>query len=295
MKLMKELIEKKKAELKQVSTDCDKIADDFLKWKDLQDNYNDQKKLKEDTESAKVRIRFLDIQVKLLEEAVQQLNDKSDELKAEQVEALAKHEELTNSLKVQEETAHKRLMLKLNRDKTQEVKDLIANQELIKAHNDEMNQKLHQQKEEYDKLLKGNMEAQEKLKLKTEQLNEDTEIVKDQELKLADLKKKIEEEEKAVNDLTEKIDKGKEEKTKEEDRNRKLHQQNVALSSKKEFIEENYDFCSHAEKMNLEVFRELMRSNANVNETVNGFVGKVDVVKQEVQKYNAAKYSFWND
>jgi len=168
MKLMKELIEKKKAELKQVSTDCDKIADDFMKWKDLQDNYNDQKKLKEDTESAKVRIRFLDIQVKLLEEAVQQLNDKSDELKAEQVEALAKHEELTNSLKVQEETAHKRLMLKLNRDKTQEVKDLIANQELIKAHNDEMNQKLHQQKEEYDKLLKGNMEAQEKLKLKTE-------------------------------------------------------------------------------------------------------------------------------
>jgi len=119
--------------------------------------------------------------------------------------------------------------------------------------------------------------------------------VKDQELKLDDLKKKIEEEEKAVNDLTEKINKGKEEKTKEEDRNRKLHQQNVALSSKKEFIEENYDFCSHAEKMNLEVFRELMRSNANVNETVNGFVGKVDVVKQEVQKYNAAKYSFWND
>merc|ERR1712151_426038 len=113
-------------------------------WKDLQDNYNDQKKLKEDTESAKVRIRFLDIQVKLLEEAVQQLNDKSDELKAEQVEALAKHEELTNSLKVQEETAHKRLMLKLNRDKTQDIKDLIANEEMIKAHNDEMSQKLHQ-------------------------------------------------------------------------------------------------------------------------------------------------------
>jgi len=46
--------------------------------------------------------------------------------------------------------------------------------------------------------------------------------------------------------------------------------------------------------MDLEVFRDLIRSNNSINETVNGFVGKVDIVKQEVQKINAAKYTFWN-
>jgi hypothetical protein len=44
--------------------------------------------------------------------------------------------------------------------------------------------------------------------------------------------------------------------------------------------------------MNLEVFRDIMRSNNTINETVAGFVTKVDVVKQEVQKINAAKYTF---
>ena len=51
---------------------------------------------------------------------------------------MAKFDELTNSLKVQEETAAKRLKAKLNRDKTQEIKDLIANEEMIKAHRDEL-------------------------------------------------------------------------------------------------------------------------------------------------------------
>ena len=96
MKLLKELLAKKKAERDDVLAKVAKIADDFLKWKDLQDNIAEQNKLREDTEAAKVRIQFLNIQVKLLEDAVQMLNDKRDELNAEQIEAQAKNEELKN-------------------------------------------------------------------------------------------------------------------------------------------------------------------------------------------------------
>ena len=51
VKLMTDLLEKKKAELVKVNADVDKISDDFLKWKDLQDNIAEQNRLKEDTEA----------------------------------------------------------------------------------------------------------------------------------------------------------------------------------------------------------------------------------------------------
>ena len=133
-----------------------------------------------------------------------------------------------------------------------------------------------------------------KLKLKKEQLEEDTATVKKQDEDLAELKKKIEEEQKVCDDLTEKIDEGNKVKTKEDERNRYLHQTKSALSAKKEFIETDpgYDYTSHAEAMNLEVFRDLIRSNDSINGTVKGFVDKVDVVKQEVQKINADRFSY---
>jgi len=289
VKLLTELLDKKKVELEKVNADVAKIADDFLKWKDLQDNIAEQDKLKEDTEAAKVKIQFLNIQVKLFEEAVQTLNDKRDELTAEQMESQSKNEELKNQLKVQEETAAKRLQLKLNRDKSAEVKDLIANEEMIKAHNDELSTKLRQVKEDYDKLLSGKMEAEEVLKLKKEQLAEDTTTVADQDAELAELKKKIAEEQTVVDELEEKIRVGSKTKDEQEAMNRRFQQENTALNAKLEFIEGSYDYTSHVGDMSLEVFRDIMRSNETINKTVSGFVDKVDVVKQEVHKITSLR------
>ena len=70
VKLLTDLLTKKKAEKDKVNADVAKIADDFLKWKDLQDNLKEQNDLKDNTEAAKVKIQFLNIQVKLLEDAV---------------------------------------------------------------------------------------------------------------------------------------------------------------------------------------------------------------------------------
>ena len=49
-----------------------------------------------------------------------------------------------------------------------------ANEELIKAHNDDISNKLRAQKEEYDKLLSKKMEAEKILELEDERLKEDT-------------------------------------------------------------------------------------------------------------------------
>ena len=70
MKLLEELIVKKEAELKAVNDKVTDVKTKFLAKKDLQDNYAEQIKLSEDTEVAKVRIQFLNVQVKLLEDTV---------------------------------------------------------------------------------------------------------------------------------------------------------------------------------------------------------------------------------
>ena len=62
--------------------------------------------------------------------------------------------------------------------------------------------------------------------------------------------------------------------------------------AKQEFIEANYDYTSTPNELNIDIFKKIVASNNDVNETVEGFVGKVDGVKKEVQKIIASRYSF---
>jgi len=66
-----------------------------------------------------------------LTEATEFLNSKRDDLLEEKQLSDAKNEEYKTQWKAQEEIAAKRLQNKLNREKSAEIKDLIANGELI--------------------------------------------------------------------------------------------------------------------------------------------------------------------
>ena len=48
--------DKKEEEFKEIKDKDDKLADAFAKWKELQDNYNEQKDLKAGTQKAKIKI-----------------------------------------------------------------------------------------------------------------------------------------------------------------------------------------------------------------------------------------------
>ena len=49
---------------------------------------------------------------------------------------------------------------KLNRNKTAEIRELIANQEMLMQYAKDLSDKLRQERENYDKLLHGKMEAE---------------------------------------------------------------------------------------------------------------------------------------
>ena len=81
-------------------------------------------------------------------------------------------------------------------------------------------------------------------------------------------------------------------KKSEEERHRHVQQQFTALSAKKEFIETHYDYTSSVADMNLETFKKIVESNTEVNQTVEGFVSQVGIVKKEVNTILASRYTF---
>jgi len=95
-----------------------------------------------------------------------------------------------------------------------------------------------------------------------------------------------------VDELEEQVTDARKVKKFEEERNRHVQQQYTALSAKNEFIEANYDYTSTPSELNLEIFKQIVQSNSDVNDTVEGFVTKVDGVKKEVTKILAQRYAF---
>ena len=68
-------------------------------------------------------------------------------------------------------------MNKLNREKSAEVKELLANDEMIKATNEDIHNKLRAEKDNYDQLLRDKMELEERLARLKVVLELDTEAV----------------------------------------------------------------------------------------------------------------------
>lgn len=292
VKLVTALKTRKTEEKTKLQQDLDQIEKDFLAKGDYQGALKETKELREAIEAAKVKIQFLDIQVQMLTEMTEQLNNKREELIEEKKLADSKNEELKTQLKAQEEIANKRLQQKLNREKSAEIKELLANDEMIKAENDDMQNKFRAEKENYDNLLRDKMELVERLARLNVELADDTKVVEEQDKLLLELRTQIEAEVTEVTALEEKCLAARKIKKIEDERNRHVQQQFTALEAKKEFIETNYDYTSAPADMNLEIFKQIVHSNNEVNETVEGFVGKVDVVKKEVSKIIASRYTF---
>lgn len=160
---MTELKNRKLKEKESLEKDLDKIVKDFLAMNDYQKSLAETAELREKIEQAKVTIQFLDIQVSLLTEATEMLTQKRDDLSEEKKLADGKNEELKTQLRAQEEVANKRLQNKLNREKSAEIKELLANEEMIKAANEDIMNKLRAEKETYDNILTDKMKLHETL------------------------------------------------------------------------------------------------------------------------------------
>lgn len=104
-------------------------------------------------------------------------------------------------------------------------------------HNEDMANKLSDERKKYDGLLHEKLILSEKLRLLKEQMAEDTAKVEDQNIKLAELRAINDTESKALEEKTALLDAEKKINLREEARSRDLNLKFAALTQKLAFIE----------------------------------------------------------
>lgn len=162
-------------------------------------------------------------------------------------------------------------MNKLNKDKTQEMKDKLEEQNILKEFNDTMTLKLQEEKDKFDKLTDQMLTIREEMKIKTAKFEEDTTAVEAQKKELEELNAKIEAEQKIVDELNQKVNDGRKLKTIEEEKNRTLTSTNAARKAKKEWIEKTYNYHENVEQLKPDIFAQITATNMDVNKQVEAF------------------------
>jgi uncharacterized protein YlxW (UPF0749 family) len=108
---------------------------------------------------------------------------------------------------------------------------------MLMQHNEDMANKLSDERKKYDGLLHEKLILSEKLRLLKEQMAEDTAKVEDQNIKLAELRAINDTESKALEEKTALLDSEKKMNLREEARSRDLNLKFAALTQKLAFIE----------------------------------------------------------
>lgn len=94
----------------------------------------------------------------------------------------------------------------LEKNKSQETKELIANEELVIQANDDIKQKLKDEEEKHWKFINERMKLDEDFKRKTAQKEDDTTFSDEQDKILAELKEKIDEAQKTFEEQNTALD-----------------------------------------------------------------------------------------
>ena len=209
IELINKLIDQKKKERDDINKKLEDIDKAFRDWKAYQDFMNEIARLDGEIEDAIVRGEVLNIKAENLKITVENLTIKKDSLLDEKRISNQKYDDMKGTFQSQEDLRQKKLQSRLNNNKSQTVKDLIANLELIDENNKETANKLTSEIENYDKLLKEKMYAQEHLDLETKKFDLDSLTVEQQDVLLKQLQDEIDKEQREVDKLVEEVDEAK--------------------------------------------------------------------------------------
>ena len=175
----------------------------------------------------------------------------------------------------------------------------IRIQKKVKEHNSEEIQSLNDKLNEHNEKIKDqeeNMNRQlglikkytneiilKKIQLKhfEEQRQDLTESIDAKVKESTELKEKLEELTKQNEELKAKIGKEKTDNELNRNRNKLLAEEHSAISSKLDFIVQNYDYTTNLKKIKMEDLKNLAETNTMVNGTIDTFVDKIGNFKKQ--------------
>jgi hypothetical protein len=220
--LLRALIEAKTKERDDIANKQKALKDQYDGNALIQDKLKETIKIREEIFIARIDIEAMKIDQDNLAAVNEALKTRLKDLENAKQDAELKLEELREQVKASEEVALKKLVAKLNKDKSAEMKDKLAEAETLKEFNENMTTKLIEEKEKFDKLTDAMINRKEEIKILTAQLDDDTKAVDAQKAELAELNAKIDAEQKLVDELMLKVAEGRKVKGEAEEKSRAL-------------------------------------------------------------------------
>lgn len=199
------------------------------------------------------------------------------------------NDSLEKQVKTKEETAQKRIINKLTKDRNPEIKELNLKEEDQKGANEDFASKLRQELEKTNLLEDERLTLLEKQRLGTAELKKLNEAILIQETSLGTLKIDNDGLGKAVDAQQKIISEERKTNQKEQDKNNVYKKNHAALKAKLDFIEKNYDYSSQPKAMRLEDFKDLINSNNSVNGAVEVFQTHLALCQKEIQEIETRK------
>ena len=149
--------------------------------------------------------------------------------------------------------------------------------------NEDFRNKLRAEIEKHNVLLDELIQLKENYKLT---LTKFQELTAENDQEVVDVKKlndQIVQKQAIINSKVKVVVEAKKVSEVEMDKNIKYTKANAALRAKLEFIESKYDYSSQAKMLSISDFKDIISSNLNVNQTIDGFAGKLEKVQKEIQ------------
>lgn len=148
--LLQDMLTKKRAELEGIKNKRNKAQADYMAMSELQNLITECSKTRQDIEVKVVDLQHFQITIKGMEEFTNFLLDQKDRLEDEKKQTDEANEDLAKQVRVREETAQKRIINKLQKDRNPEIKDLMLKEDDQKVANEDFSNKHRNETEKTD-------------------------------------------------------------------------------------------------------------------------------------------------
>lgn len=184
-----------------------------------------------------------------------------------------------------EQMERMRMQKRLNETKNPELRDVMVNTQVVTESITQLESKLDDEKEKYDKLLNEKLVLDRLLELMNADIDKNKNTITEQDAEIAELRAITSELDREVKELEQNEVNLTVENKEVENKYRRLAKSNVSLKAKLEFLLHNFDYATNVKTLNIEDFRNLISSNDMVNQSVVQFIEKLAVRKDDVMRF----------
>jgi hypothetical protein len=278
---------KKEEELKAIDAALDNIQKQFEANPEYQEIVQKSDKYIEDAKGMYVDLYLLKVQVKEME-AARDLYEKTkeDENKRKR-KLIEKNKDLKKEADAKDQTERMRTQKLMNETKNPDLRELMLNNQKISESVNELEGKLQDEKDKYDKLQAERVVLDRRTELMTKDHDKYKQLIEEGDKEIGELKAATNELQGQVNGLEKQQIDSQVLNKEVEGKYRKLAKTNVALKAKLHFLLSSFDYSKNVKSLNLEDFRSLINSNSYVNEAIGNFMERLTKTKDDVFKFES--------